>query len=194
MTVMVGADTATQYTRISAGGITTEVVTDTRDPDSAQHERDAHRPKRDGCKGCEQAYMQSKPARKGAKVRGEQLLNTVNGDLLDFVTPDNNGKRYGFDTIVIPTAFGDIEKMPARDSATTAKAWNRILARLESQTAPGRPEDWRVERFQHNNGTEFEGAFKQALESRQIVNTHGEVGRHTACVWAVVSIHRPPMI
>ena len=25
------------------------------------------------------------------------------------------------------------------------------------------------------------GAFKQALESRQIINTHGEVGRHTAC-------------
>ena len=56
-----------------------------------------------------------------------------------------------------------------------------MLARLESQTAPGRPEDWRVERFQHDHGTEFEGVFKQALESRQTVNTHGEVGRHTAC-------------
>ena len=117
---MMGADAATQHTSISAGGITTEVAKDTRGPDSAQHEMDAHRPKRDGCAGCEQACMQSKPARKGVKVRGE--LNTVNGDLLDFVTPDNNGDRYDFDIIVIPTAFGDIEMMPTKDSATTAKA------------------------------------------------------------------------
>ena len=41
---MVGADAATQHTCVSAGGIPTEVVKDTRDSDSAQHERDAHRP------------------------------------------------------------------------------------------------------------------------------------------------------
>ena len=52
---MVGADAATQHTSISAGGITSEVVKATRDPDSAQHERDAHSPKRNGCAGCKQA-------------------------------------------------------------------------------------------------------------------------------------------
>ena len=123
--------------------------------------------------------MQAKAARKGAKVRGN--LVTANGDLLDFSTPDSNGDRYGFDVIMLQTSYGEIAMMKTKDSATITKAWKKMLPRIESQSSPGRPEDYRVERFQHDHGTEFEGAFKAALDDRNIVNTHGEVGRHTAC-------------
>ena len=58
-----------------------------------------------------------------------------------------------------------------------------ILTRMESDvnSSPGRPEDYRVERFQHDHGTAFEGAFKMALDQGHIGITHGEVGGHTAC-------------
>ena len=165
---------------ISAAGMDdTHVVQDTRTKAVGEHQKRGHRPKVDGCDACEKAYMQSAPARQGAKIRGN--LNTVNGDLLDFVHQDNNGNRYGFDIIETRTSYGDLEMMPSKDSTTAAKAWQKMLARMESISSPGRPEDYRVERFQHDHGTEFEGAFKQCLDERNIINTHGEVGRHTAC-------------
>ena len=148
---MVGVDEIMQHADTAAGG----VVCDTRDKTKAQHDKSGHRPKMDGYDACEKAYMQAKAARKGAKVRGE--MNTVNGDLIDVVHPDNNGDRYGFDAIVIKTSFRDVAMMSTKDSATTAKAWRKkILPRLESLSAPGRPEDYKVERFHHDHGTEFE--------------------------------------
>ena len=60
-------------------------------------------------------------------------------------------------------SYGEIAMIETKDSATTAKAWKKMLPRIESQSSPGRPEDYRVETFQHDHGTEFEGAFEAAL-------------------------------
>ena len=152
-------------------------IFDTREKEFAQHCRCGHRPYLPGCPSCEAGYMQAKPAR--ASKSSRKQVNTLNIDLLDLSTPDNNGDRYVLDAVVQATSYGDVELMKRKASSVTVKHFAKIKNRIEALTAPGRSGDYQIERVHRDQGSEFEGAMKQYMDENNMINSWSEADRHT---------------
>ena len=99
--------------------------------------------------------MQAKPARASKNPRDQ--IHTLNIDLMDLSTPDNNGDRYVLDACVQATSYGDVELMKRKAASVTVRHFAKLKNRIEAITAPGKPDIYLFGRVHRDKGTEFEG-------------------------------------
>ena len=131
------------------------------------------------CDACTKAFMRDKAAFQMTRSKHEEQLETMNGDLLDMGVQDCNGDRYNFNAVVVKTRLGKSGGMPRKESAGVMKLLARFKAWIEAKTDPGDKEKYRIQRFTHDPGSEFEGAVRKGLADLKVQNSLGEVDRHT---------------
>ena len=72
------------------------------------------------CNVCERAFMQRTGALKGGLGRSNKRgLNTLDADLLDWVTLDNNGDWYTSIGAVLGTTFPAVRQQPVKSGVAT---------------------------------------------------------------------------
>jgi hypothetical protein len=131
------------------------------------------------CSTCIQALMVDLPARKGGCLNRVDHLVTVNSDTLDLGEYDNNGHRYGHDSVVLGDSLGDIVLTREKDASTQAKAWSKTKAFFEATADPGGKLGYKVRRRHTDQGTEFQGESAKACSDSNVLETKGLVDRHT---------------
>ena len=148
--------------------------------DKIQHEKDGHYPKAKGCSVCERAFMQRTGAFKGGLERSSKRgLNTLNVDLLDWVTLDNNGDRYTLTGAVLGTTFPAVRQQPAKSGVVTAKSVREVKHEIEVLTDPGGTNGYAIQRVHKDQGSEFKSEHLDDCMAGNVKSTTGEEEKHT---------------
>ena len=65
-----------------------------------------------------------------------------------------------------------------KSSRSVAAAFRKMKRVLEAKTAPGRPNEWKLEAARHDPGSEFKGAFLDEIAKDNIERSIGTRRQH----------------
>ena len=124
--------------------------------------------------------MQRTGAFKGGLERSSKRgLNTLNVDLLDWVTLDNNGDRYTLTGAVLGTTFPAVRQQPAKSGVVTAKSVREVKHEIEVLTDPGGTNGYAIQRVHKDQGSEFKSEHLDDCMAGNVKSTTGEEEKHT---------------
>jgi hypothetical protein len=70
--------------------------------------------------------------------------------------------------------------LSTKSSSVVYKAWTKITHKIQALTDPGGRDNYRIELYRHDPGTEFKGAFEEKVGRDNIINVITEAKRHSA--------------
>ena len=118
----------------------------------------------------------------GEKVglKYHQHLETAETDTLKFNDTDVDGNKGASGVILTKTSFGAVAMLKNFGAVAKAKAWRKLQSHIQSHTDPGGKHNYRLQRMKADQGTENQGAHKDALAEDKIMLNEGHRDRHPA--------------
>ena len=169
-----------------AAGLETGLLpTDVRSEWYIRHELDGH-PYDPRCKTCVMGGLRAKRAINiptlGEKIglKYHQHLETAETDTLKFNDTDVDGNKGASGVILTKTSFGAVAMLKNFGAVAKAKAWRKLQSHIQSHTDPGGKHNYRLQRMKADQGTENQGAHKDALAEDKIMLNEGHRDRHPA--------------
>ena len=139
-----------------------------------------HKPKKPGCKTCEESYARAKSvvARTTSTKEPEEDYESTNSDLIILNEPHCNGNIAVYHTVGIKSEVGYAAAVTNRLSATQskhakiAKSWMQHVARMHGRM------QFTVGATKTGPGSEFMGKHKEGNLDDDVWQTKGDSGRH----------------
>lgn len=103
-------------------------------------------------------------------------------DLICPETTDVNEERYLLHVVVEATNYGIAKSMRTKTASECQRKFHEAKTALQAMTTPGVSAEnngYCIERVKHDPGSEFEGRFRDYLETCNILNARGLANRHT---------------